>query len=121
MAKILVVDDASFMRAMLKDILTKEGHTVFEACNGQEMLDMYDKNNPDLVTLDITMPVMNGMDGVKALISRHDDAKIIMCSALGQKVMIIEAIKSGAKDFIVKPFNQERIVDAVNRTLNSKY
>lgn len=120
MARILVVDDASFMRAMLRDVLTKEGHTVFEACNGQEMLDMYDKNNPDLVTMDITMPVMNGIDGVKALMNRHSDAKIIMCSALGQKVMILDAIKSGAKDFIVKPFDPERIVDAVNRTLQHK-
>lgn len=115
--KILVTDDAAFMRMMLKDILTKEGHEVEEAENGEAMLKKYEEFNPDVVTLDITMPVMDGLAAIKALKAKHGDAKVIMCSAMGQQAMVIEAIQNGAKDFIVKPFQRERVVEALSRVL----
>lgn len=118
MAKILVVDDASFMRTMLREILSKEGHTILEASNGEEMIQMYEKHSPDLVTLDITMPILNGIDGVKLLKSKHPEAEIIMCSAMGQKLMVLEALKYGAKDFVVKPFHPDRVLEAVNKVLS---
>ena len=117
MAKILVVDDAAFMRTVLKEILTKEGHTIVEASNGQEMLRRYEEYSPDLVTMDITMPIMNGIEGVKLLKEKYSDAQIIMCSAMGQKIMVLDALRYGAKDFIVKPFNPDRVIEAVNKVL----
>ena len=117
MAKILITDDAAFMRMMLKDILTKEGHTIEEAANGEEMLRKYDEFHPDLVTLDITMPVMDGLAAIKALKAKHGDAKVIMCSAMGQQAMVIESIQSGAKDFIVKPFQADRVIEAVKKVV----
>ena len=117
MAKILITDDAAFMRMMLKDILTKEGHTIEEAANGEEMLRKYDEFHPDLVTLDITMPVMDGLAAIKALRVKYKDAKVIMCSAMGQQAMVVEAIQSGARDFIVKPFQRDRVIEALKKAL----
>lgn len=118
MYKVLVVDDAMFMRAMLKDILTKGGYEVVgEASNGNEAVSMYKELQPDIVTLDITMPVMTGLDALKAIREFDPDAKCIMCSAMGQQNMVIEAIQNGAKDFIVKPFQSERVMVALSNAL----
>jgi two-component system chemotaxis response regulator CheY len=121
-ANIMVVDDAAFMRLMLRNILEEAGHTVVcEAENGLEAVEKYKKYHPDLVTLDITMPVMEGVEALRE-IRRHDPlAVVIMCSAMGQKAMVIEAIKMGAKDFIVKPVQQDRVVEAVNKALGLEH
>jgi len=118
----MVVDDAAFMRLMLRNILEEAGHTVVcEAENGLEAVEKYKKYHPDLVTLDITMPVMEGVEALRE-IRRHDPlAVVIMCSAMGQKAMVIEAIKMGAKDFIVKPVQQDRVVEAVNKALGLEH
>lgn len=118
MAKIMVVDDAAFLRAMLKDILVKAGHEVVsEAANGLEAIDKYKSLRPDLVTMDITMPVMEGVEAVKEIRKIDPSANIVMCSAMGQKNLIIEAIQSGAKDFIVKPFQSNRVLEAVSKAI----
>jgi two-component system chemotaxis response regulator CheY len=110
MANILVVDDAAFMRMMLKDILQKNGHTVIgEAANGSEAIARYKELGPDLVTMDITMPVMEGIEDPKA--------KIVMCSAMGQQAMVVQAIQAGAKDFIVKPFQPDRVLESIERAI----
>ncbi|MEH6947261.1 response regulator [Peribacillus asahii] len=119
MAKILVVDDAKFMRMTLSNILKKANHQVVgEAENGQEAIERYRDLNPDLVTMDITMPVMSGLDAVKGIKQEFPTAKVIMCSAMGQQKMVVEAIEAGAKDFIVKPFDEGRVIEAINRTLS---
>lgn len=113
---ILVVDDAMFMRKMLEGILTKNGHTIVgEASNGREALNEYKKHNPDLVTMDITMPEVDGIEGVKLIKEYDKDAVIVMCSAMGQQAMVIDAIQAGAKDFIVKPFDEGRIISAISK------
>lgn len=117
MAKILVTDDAAFMRMMLKDIIVKEGHEVVEATNGLDMLNKYQTEKPDLVTLDITMPEMDGLQAIKELRKIDPNAKVIMCSAMGQQAMVIEAIQGGAKDFIVKPFEPAKIRDSLKKVL----
>ncbi|GFN36420.1 response regulator [Tepidimicrobium xylanilyticum] len=119
MAKgILIVDDASFMRMMIKDILIKNGFEVVgEAENGAIAVEKYKELNPELVIMDITMPEMDGIQAVKEIININPNAKIIMCSAMGQQAMVIEAIQAGAKDFIVKPFQHERVVEAVKKAL----
>ncbi|MFD2044946.1 response regulator [Ornithinibacillus salinisoli] len=118
MAKILITDDAAFMRMQLKDILTKLGHEVVgEAENGQDAVDKYQELQPELVTMDITMPEMNGVDAVKEIKKLNPEAKVIMCSAMGQQGMVVEAIQAGAKDFIVKPFTPERIKESVGKVL----
>ena len=118
MAKIMGVDDAAFLRAMLKDILVKAGHEVVsEAANGLEAVDKYRSLRPDLVTMDITMPVMEGVEAVKEIRKIDPSANIVMCSAMGQKNLIIEAIQSGAKDFIVKPFQSNRVLEAVSKAI----
>ena len=105
MAKILVTDDAAFMRMMVKDILTKGGHEVVgEAENGKQAVDKYKELKPDLVTMDITMPEMDGIEALKAIKAEDPNANVIMCSAMGQQAMVLEAIQAGAKDFVVKPF-----------------
>lgn len=115
---ILIVDDASFMRMMIKDILTKNGFTVLgEAENGLKAIEKYKELNPDLVMMDITMPGMDGLQAVREIKKLDITAKIIMCSAMGQQSMVIEAIQAGAKDFIVKPFQVDRVVEAVNKAL----
>jgi two-component system, chemotaxis family, chemotaxis protein CheY len=119
MANILIVDDAAFMRMMLKNIITELGHTVVgEGANGQQAVNLYQELKPDLVTMDITMPEMDGIAAVKEIRSKNPDAKIIMCSAMGQQALVLEAIQSGAKDFIVKPFEKDRIRDAITRVLS---
>ncbi|GAQ19167.1 chemotaxis protein CheY [Oceanobacillus picturae] len=118
MARILVTDDAAFMRMQLKDIVTKLGHEVVgEAENGQVAVDMYQEVKPDLVTMDITMPEMNGVEALKEIKKLDADAKVIMCSAMGQQGMVVEAIQAGAKDFIVKPFTADRINEALTKAL----
>lgn len=117
MKKILITDDASFMRMMLKDTLTKEGYLCVEAVNGANMLDVYETEQPDLVTLDITMPEMDGVMALKKLKEKHPDAVVVMCSAMGQQQMVIEAIQAGAKDFIVKPFQPDRVLGSIKKVL----
>ncbi|MCF0129030.1 MAG: response regulator [Pseudobutyrivibrio sp.] len=119
MAKnILICDDAAFMRMMIKDILTKNGYNVAgEAENGKIAVDKYTELNPDLVLLDITMPEMDGIGALKAIKAKDPNACVIMCSAMGQQAMVIEAIQSGAKDFIVKPFQAERVLEAVKKVI----
>lgn len=116
--KIMVVDDAAFMRMMLKDILVKNGYEVgAEAENGQVAVNTYQNAKPDLVVMDITMPEMDGITALKEIKRIDPGATIIMCSAMGQQAMVIEAIQSGAKDFIVKPFQADRVLEAVKKIL----
>ena len=119
MAKnILIVDDAAFMRMMIKDILTKNGYNVVaEAENGLKAIDKYNETKPDLVLMDITMPEMDGLQALKKIKGADANAKIIMCSAMGQQAMVIDSIQSGAKDFIVKPFQAERVLEAVKKAI----
>lgn len=116
--KILIVDDAAFMRMMIKDILTKNGYEVIgEAENGARAIEKYRELNPDLVIMDITMPEIDGIQAVKEIKRVDGDSKIIMCSAMGQQAMVIESIQAGARDFIVKPFQAERVIEAVKKVL----
>lgn len=119
MAKnVLIVDDAAFMRMMIKDILTKSGYNVVgEAENGAKAVEKYNELKPDLVLMDITMPEMDGIQALKAIKGADGGAKVIMCSAMGQQAMVIESIQSGAKDFIVKPFQADRVIEAVQKVL----
>jgi two-component system chemotaxis response regulator CheY len=118
MAKILIVDDAAFMRMMVKDNLKKAGYTDFiEAGNGEEAMTIYNEQNPDMVLLDITMPVKDGIETLTAIKQKNPAAKVVMCSAMGQESMVVEAIKLGALDFIVKPFKPERLVQTVKSIL----
>ncbi|MCI5492835.1 MAG: response regulator [Lachnospiraceae bacterium] len=119
MAKnILICDDAAFMRMMIKDILTKNGYNIAgEAENGVKAVEKYAETNPDLVLMDITMPEMDGIQALKKIKEADANACVIMCSAMGQQAMVIEAIQSGAKDFIVKPFQAERVLEAVKKVV----
>ncbi len=119
MAKnILVCDDAAFMRMMIKDILTKNGYAVVgEAENGAKAVEKYLELKPDLVLMDITMPEMDGIQALKKIKELDAGASVIMCSAMGQQAMVIESIQSGAKDFIVKPFQANRVLEAVNKVV----
>ena len=119
MAKsVLICDDAAFMRVMIKDILTKNGYDVAgEAENGLKAVEKYNETKPDLVMMDITMPEMDGIEALKAIREKDGNAAVIMCSAMGQQAMVIEAIQSGAKDFIVKPFQAERVLEAVKKVI----
>jgi two-component system chemotaxis response regulator CheY len=116
----LVVDDAGFMRTMLKDILTRQGFVVVgEAKNGAEAVELYRSLKPDLVTMDIVMPGLTGIEAVRAILAESPDAAIVMCSAMGQQAMVIEAIQAGARDFIIKPFQPARVGEAVARALEA--
>ena len=119
MAKnILICDDAAFMRMMIKDILTKNGYTVAgEAENGLRAVEKYAELKPDLVLMDITMPEMDGIQALKKIKSTDPSASVIMCSAMGQQAMVIESIQSGARDFIVKPFQADRVLEAVKKVI----
>lgn len=118
MAKILIVDDAAFMRMMIKDNLKKGGYSDFvEAENGEVAIAKYTENQPDLVLLDITMPVLDGIHALRAIKELAPQAKVVMCSAMGQEGMVVEAIKLGALDFIVKPFKPERLIQTVKNVL----
>ncbi|SDG16203.1 response regulator [Desulfosporosinus hippei] len=117
-ATIMIVDDAAFMRMMVKDILLKNGFNVVgEAENGAVAVEKYKELQPNLTIMDITMPEMDGLQAVKEIRKFDAKARIIMCSAMGQQSMVIEAIQSGAKDFVVKPFQAERVVEAVTKAL----
>ncbi|MNS32531.1 Chemotaxis protein CheY [compost metagenome] len=113
--KILIVDDAMFMRITLKNLLTKEGYECFEAGSGIEAVARYMEVKPDLTTMDITMPDMDGIAAVKEIKKLNPAAKVIMCSAMGQEAMVVDAIQAGACDFIVKPFKPERVLEAVQK------
>ncbi|MEQ6378459.1 response regulator [Bacillaceae bacterium S4-13-56] len=118
MARILIVDDAKFMRFTLENILQKDNHEIVgEAENGQEAISKYKELSPDLVTMDITMPGINGLEAIKQILMVNPDAKIIMCSAVGQQKTVMEAIELGAKDFVVKPFDESSVLDAIRRVL----
>jgi two-component system, chemotaxis family, chemotaxis protein CheY len=118
MARVLVVDDAAFMRKMVGDALAGGGHEVVgEATNGVEALDRFQELRPDVTTLDITMPEKDGLAALKDILAFDPSARVIMCSALGQEAKVLEAIKGGAKDFVVKPFQSERVLDAISKAL----
>ncbi len=118
MARILIADDAAFMRMMIKNILTQDGHEVVgEATNGAEAVARYAELQPDVMTMDITMPEKDGIEALKEIIAADPKAKVVMCSALGQETKVIESIRSGAKDFVVKPFQRDRVLSAVTKAL----
>ena len=118
MARVLVVDDAAFMRKMLGDALSKGGHEVVgEAGNGVEAVDRFRDLKPDVTTLDITMPEKDGLAALKEILTLDPAARVVMCSALGQESKVLESIKLGAKDFVVKPFQAERVLGAVAKAL----
>ncbi|HLB05696.1 MAG TPA: response regulator [Thermodesulfobacteriota bacterium] len=120
--KILIVDDAAFMRNMIKDVFeSMPGFSVIgEASNGIEAVEKYKALHPDLVTMDIVMPLKSGIEATKEITSVDREAKIIMCSALGQESLVMEAVEAGARDFIVKPFKAEKVQEVVNRVLGIK-
>ena len=119
-ARVLVVDDLAFIKLIIRDTLEKRGFEVCgEASNGLEAVEMYAKLKPDIVLMDITMPRMDGIQALSKIMSIDNNAKVIMCSALGQQKLIIQAIQLGAKDFIVKPFKPERIIGAIKKALNT--
>ncbi|SDT46002.1 two-component system, chemotaxis family, response regulator CheY [Paenibacillaceae bacterium GAS479] len=116
--RILIVDDAAFMRMMIRDILTKNGYEVVgEAQDGSQAIEKYKELKPDLITMDITMPEMDGIAALKEIKKMDGNVKVIMCSAMGQQAMVIDAIQAGAKDFIVKPFQADRVIEAIKKTL----
>ncbi len=115
MAKVLIVDDAAFMRQLLKKILLQEGYECAEAGTGLEAIAAYPNVRPDVVTMDITMPDMDGIETLRALKKNHPEAKVIMCSAMGQESLVLDAIKAGAADFIVKPFKPDRVLAALGK------
>lgn len=118
MYKILVVDDAGFMRKMIQTHLQKGGYTNFiEGEDGEKAVKLYEQEKPDLVIMDITMPNKDGIQALGEIKGKYPDAKIVMCSAMGQETMVMEAIKLGALDFIVKPFKQDRIIQTVQKIL----
>jgi two-component system chemotaxis response regulator CheY len=118
MARILVVDDAAFMRKMVGDALTRGGHEVVgEAGNGLEAIARYQELKPEVTTLDITMPEKDGISALREIIELDPSAKIVMCSALGQESKVLESIKLGAKDFVVKPFQADRVLEAIGKAL----
>lgn len=114
--RILITDDALFMRVTLKNILTQNGYEVVgEAVNGADSVRLYKELRPDVVTMDITMPEMDGISALKEIRSVDPDASVVMCTAMGQKNMVVEAIQAGAKDFIVKPFQPDRVLEAIGK------
>ncbi|WP_077621954.1 response regulator [Sediminibacillus massiliensis] len=117
--RVLIVDDAAFMRMMIKDILVKNGFEVVgEAQDGSQAIEKYQELKPDLVTMDITMPEMDGITALKEIKAVDSNAKVLMCSAMGQQSMVIDAIQAGAKDFIVKPFQADRVIEAIQKVLD---
>jgi two-component system chemotaxis response regulator CheY len=117
--KVLIVDDALFMRSMIRDILTGTGRfeVVGEASNGRQAVDLFQEIRPDLVTMDIVMPEMDGIEATKAILRENPDAAVVMCSALGQEALVIESIAAGARDFIVKPFSPEKVLDVLDNVI----
>lgn len=117
MAKVLIADDAMFMRSRLKTLLEEAGHQVVEACNGREAVAAYSESVPDIVLMDVTMPEMDGIEALREIRQTAPDARVIMCSALGQQSIVLEAVRAGARDFIVKPFRPEKVLEAVDRQI----
>jgi two-component system, chemotaxis family, chemotaxis protein CheY len=118
MARVLVVDDAVFMRRMVSDALSQGGHEIIgEAANGAEAIERFQELRPEVTTLDITMPELDGISALKKILEIDPAARVVMCSALGQESKVLESIKAGAKDFVVKPFQKERVLDAVGKAL----
>ena len=115
MAKILVVDDAAFMRMRCSKLLTENGHEVIEAGTGREAVDQYKNTSPDAVLLDITMPDMDGLSALKEIRAHDSEAKVAMVTAMGQQSIVMEALQAGAKDFVVKPFDADRVLAAINK------
>ena len=116
--RVLITDDALFMRVTLKNILINNGYEIAgEAKTGKESIELYLQTRPDLVTMDITMPEMDGITAVREIRKRDPAAKIIMCSAMGQKNMVLEAVSAGARDFIVKPFQADKVLDAIRKQI----
>ncbi|PRO64266.1 response regulator [Alkalicoccus urumqiensis] len=119
MATLLITDDAAFMRMTLKKMVTDAGYDVIgEAENGQQAVELYNEHKPDLVTMDITMPEMNGIEALEKIKAANPDAKVVMCSAMGQQNMVVDAIQKGAVDFIVKPFDEARIKESLEKALS---
>ncbi len=114
---VLVVDDAAFMRMMIRDILAKEGYVIHEAVNGRDAVEKYDEIRPDLVTMDITMPEMDGIEALRSIRERDPNARVLMVSAMGQQKMIVEALEAGALDFLVKPFQPTKVLETVKKCL----
>ena len=118
--KILLVDDAAFMRKMIRETLSKNGYTeLFEAVDGADAVEKFGEIGPDLVIMDITMPNMDGLEALKAIRAKDGSANVVMCSAMGQESMVMDAVRSGAKDFIVKPFKPDRVLKTVASILGA--
>ena len=118
MSRVLIADDASFMRQMIREIIEPEGYEVVgEATNGIEAIEKYNELHPDIVTMDIVMPKQSGIDAVKGILAESPDAKVVMCSALGQESLVMEALQAGAKDFIVKPFKPDNVLQTLSKVL----
>ena len=120
--RVLVVDDALYMRSMIRDILAGSGRfdVVGEAANGREAVERYVELKPDLVTMDIVMPELDGIEATREILSRNPQAVVVMCSALGQEALVIESIAAGAKDFIVKPFTPEKVLRIVDNVVKPR-
>ena len=117
--RVLIADDAAFMREMLRDILSQAGFEVCaEAADGNEAVASFEEHDPDLVTLDIVMPRKSGLDALREIIARDPEACVVMCSALGQEALVMEALESGAKDFVVKPFKADHVVEVLKKALD---
>ena len=117
-ARVLIADDASFMRQMIREIIEPEGYEVVgEATDGVEAVEQYEQLHPDLVTMDIVMPKRSGIDAVKGILEKAPDACVVMCSALGQETLVMEALQAGAKDFIVKPFKPDNVLSTLQKVL----
>ena len=120
-ARVLVADDASFMRQMIQEIIEPEGYQVVgEAADGMEAVEQYQTLKPDLVTMDIVMPKRSGIDAVKGILQADPKARVVMCSALGQETLVMEALQAGAKDFIVKPFKPDAVIATLAKVLEGK-
>jgi two-component system chemotaxis response regulator CheY len=118
MKRVLIADDASFMRQMIREIIEPEGYEVVgEATDGVEAVEQYEALHPDLVTMDIVMPKRSGIDAVKGILEQHPEACVVMCSALGQETLVMEALQAGAKDFIVKPFKPDNVLSTLQKVL----
>ena len=116
MARVLIADDASFMRQMIREIIEPEGHEVVgEATNGIEAVELFQELHPDIVTMDIVMPKRSGIDAVKIILAQQPTAKVVMCSALGQETLVMEALQAGARDFIVKPFKPDSVIATLKK------
>ncbi|HNN12562.1 MAG TPA: response regulator [Anaerolineales bacterium] len=117
MAKVLIVDDAEFLRVRLTKMLSTDGYEVFQAENGLKAVNTYKEIHPDVVLMDVTMPEMDGLTALKEIVGFDAKARVIMLTALGQESVVLEAVKSGAKDFVVKPFEQDRVMNAITKLL----